>query len=243
MTERIILITGANKGVGFAAARELGRAGHTVLIGARDHRRGTAAAARLTAEGLDAHFVRLDVTDEASIGAAVEQVEAEHGRLDTLVNNAGITRDRQHTPDRLPVAAMREVYETNVFGVVAVTNALLPLLRKSSAGCVCNVSSGLASTSFLADPDSPVWEHATLLAYNTSKAALNAVTLVYARALREAGVKFSSVEPGFCATDLNDHTGSLTAEEGGRRIAAQVTAAADGPTGRFLSEYGTTLPW
>ncbi|WP_030056962.1 MULTISPECIES: SDR family NAD(P)-dependent oxidoreductase [Streptomyces] len=240
---RIVLITGATRGIGLATAGELARAGHTLLIGARDPERGAAAAAGLTAQGLDARAVHLDVTDPATATAAAELIAAEYGRLDTLVNNAGVARDWRRTPEELPVEAVRETYETNVFGVVAVTNAVLPLLRRSPAGLIGNVSSGLGSFSFLADPDSPVWEHATLLAYNSSKAALNAVTLVYARALRDSGIKVSALEPGYCATDLNGHSGHSSAEEGGRRIARQLGEAAAGPTGRFFHPEGGTYPW
>ncbi|MER7579037.1 SDR family NAD(P)-dependent oxidoreductase [Kitasatospora sp. NPDC097691] len=240
---RIVLITGATKGIGLATAGELARAGHTVLIGARDPERGAAAAAGLTAQGLDARAVRLDVTDPATATAAAGLIAAEYGRLDTLVNNAGVARDWRRTPEELPVEAVRETYETNVFGVVTVTNALLPLLRESAAGLIGNVSSGLGSFSFLADPDSPVWEHATLLAYNSSKAALNALTLVYARALRDSGIKVSALEPGYCATDLNGHSGHSSAEEGGRRIARQLAEAAAGPTGAFFHPEGGRYAW
>jgi NAD(P)-dependent dehydrogenase (short-subunit alcohol dehydrogenase family) len=242
-TNRIVLITGANKGIGLATARELARAGHTVLIGARDPQRGTEAADGLTAEGLDARFVHLDVTDPATAAAAAALITAEYGRLDTLVNNAGVARDWQRSPEDLPVEAVRETYETNVFGAVTVINAMLPLLRRSPAGLIGNVSSGLGSFGFLADPDSPLWDVATLLAYNSSKAALNAVTLVYARALRESGIKVSSLEPGYCATDLNGHSGTATAEEGGRRIARQLGEAEAGPSGRFFAGEGGTYPW
>ncbi|WP_030247251.1 SDR family NAD(P)-dependent oxidoreductase [Streptomyces sp. NRRL S-350] len=240
---RIVLITGANKGIGLATAGELARAGHTVLIGARDAERGAAAAAGLTAEGLDVRPVRLDVTDPATITAAADLIAAEYGRLDTLVNNAGVARDWQRTPEELPVEAVRETYETNVLGVIAVTNAMLPLLRKSPAGLIGNVSSGLGSFSFLADPDSPLWEHATLLAYNSSKAALNAVTLIYARTLRDSGIKVSSLEPGYCATDLNGHSGHATSQEGGHRIARQLGEAETSATGRFFHPEGGTYPW
>jgi NAD(P)-dependent dehydrogenase (short-subunit alcohol dehydrogenase family) len=240
---RIALITGANKGIGYATARELAEAGHTVLLGARDPGRGRTAAGELTGQGLDVRYVRLDVTDPETIAAAVALVEEEYGRLDILVNNAAISRDRPYRPDELSVEMLREVYETNVFGVVAVTNAMLPLLRRSPAGYVGNVSSGLGTVAFLTDLDSPMREYANLLAYNSSKAALNAITLIYAAALRGSGIRVNALSPGFCATDLNGHIGTLTAAEGGAHIAQQVTAPPDGATGVFLSDTGGTYPW
>ncbi|GLY89532.1 SDR family oxidoreductase [Actinoallomurus iriomotensis] len=240
---KIILITGANKGIGFAAARELARAGHTVLLGARDPGRGAEAAAELTAQDLDVRFVHLDVTDPDTIKAAAGLIDAEYRRLDVLVNNAGISRDRPHPPADLPVAALRETYETNVFGVVAVTNAMLPLLRRSPAGHIGNVSSGLGTVGFLTDPDSPLWRYANLLGYNSSKAALNAITLIYAHSLRDAGIRVNALSPGFCATDLNGHTGHLSADEGGAHIARQVLSPGEDTTGVFLNENGGTYPW
>jgi NAD(P)-dependent dehydrogenase (short-subunit alcohol dehydrogenase family) len=240
---KIVLISGANKGIGFATARELARAGHTVLLGARNPERGTAAADDLAGQGLDVRFVRLDVTDSATIAAAADLIGTEYHRLDVLINNAGISRDRPHLPAELPVAALREIYETNVFGVVAVTNAMLPLLRRSPAGYIGNVSSGLGTVAFLTDPDSPLWQYANLLGYNSSKAALNAITLIYANTLRDTGIKVNALSPGFCATDLNHHTGHLSADEGGAHIARQVTLPEDAPTGVFLKENGGTYPW
>jgi len=240
---KIVLITGANKGIGFAAARELAQAGHTVLLGARNPVRGTAAAADLAGHSLDVRFVHLDVTDPATVAAAADLIGAEYRRLDVLINNAGISRDRPHSPADLPVAALREIYETNVFGVVTVTNAMLPLLRRSPAGYIGNVSSGLGSVAFLTDPESPLWQYANLLGYNSSKAALNAITLIYANALRDSGIKVNALSPGFCATDLNNHTGHLSAAEGGAHIARQVTLPENGPTGVFLNENGGTHPW
>jgi NAD(P)-dependent dehydrogenase (short-subunit alcohol dehydrogenase family) len=240
---KIVLITGANKGIGPATGRELGRAGHTVLLGARDPARGTAAARALADEGLDAVFVRLDVTDTGVIDAAAAFIEGAYGRLDILVNNAGVSRDRPHSPAELPVARLREIYEVNVLGVVAVTNAMLPLLRKSRAGYIGNVSSGLGTVAFLTDPASPWWQYANLLGYNSSKAALNAVTLIYANSLRDTGIKVNALAPGFVATDLNNHTGTDTTEQAGVRIASQVLLPEDGPTGVFLHENGGTYPW
>lgn len=242
MTDReIVLITGANKGVGFATARALAVKGLTVLLGARDPGRGTAAVAALAAEGCAARFVQLDVTDPASIAAAAELIDGAYGRLDILVNNAGITRDREYTATEMPIAALREVYETNVFGVVAVTNAMLPLLRRSAAGYIGNVSAGLGTVAFLTDRESPLREYSTLLSYNSSKAALNAVTIIYATALAEEGITVNALSPGFCATDLNDHRGPTDVRVGGGYIAEQVTRGA--PTGLFLSETGGTHPW
>ncbi|MEV4107112.1 SDR family oxidoreductase [Nonomuraea sp. NPDC049695] len=238
----IALITGANKGIGYATARVLGKAGYVVLIGARDHERGTKAASQLAAEGLDARFVHLDVTDLDTVESAATSIDREYGRLDLLINNAAISRDQERTPSRLPVAALREVYETNVIGVVAVTNAMLPLLRRSEAGRVVNVSSGLGTFAFLADEKSEWRPYATLLGYNSSKAALNAVTLIYAEELRDTPIKVYAVSPGFCATDLNGHLGVLTADEGGEHVARQATMP-DAPTGVFLSEEGGTYPW
>ncbi|MFI6322000.1 SDR family NAD(P)-dependent oxidoreductase [Nonomuraea sp. NPDC050556] len=230
---KIVLITGANKGIGYATARELTEAGHVVYLGARDAARGSKAAAEL-----GARFVLLDVTDQATVDAAAATIGAESGRLDILVNNAGISLGNTLRPSELPVATLREVYETNVFGVVAVTNAMLPLLRRSPAGRVANVSSGLGTVAFLTAGGSP---YSRLLAYNTSKAALNAVTLVYAEELRDTPVTVTAVSPGFCATDLNGHRGVLSADEGGAHVARLVLA--DAPTGVFLSEAGGTYPW
>jgi NAD(P)-dependent dehydrogenase (short-subunit alcohol dehydrogenase family) len=241
--KKVVLITGANKGIGFATASVLARSGHTVLLGARDPDRGAAAAGQLIADGLDARFVHLDVTDPETITAAAALIDGEYGRLDILVSNAGISRDRPHRPTELPVALLRETYETNVFGVVAVINAMVPLLRKSSAGYIGNVSSTLGTVASLADPESPLWQYANLLAYNSSKAALNAITLIYAGTLRADGITVNALSPGYVATDLNHHSGHLTAGEAGAHIARQVTAPDTVATGVFLSENGGTHPW
>lgn len=240
---RITLITGANKGVGLATAKALATAGHTVLLGARDVGRGTAAAESLAAEGVPVRFVQLDVTDQATITAAAELIDRDYGRLDILINNAVITYDRLQPPEELPLDALRRTYETNVFGPVAMINTLLPLLRRSESAFIGNVSSGLGTFAFLTDDHSEHRDYASLLGYNTSKAALNAVTVIYARALRDAGIRVNALSPGFCATDLNDHTGVLTAEAGGKHIAGQVTGSHGDVTGAFLSETGGHYPW
>jgi NAD(P)-dependent dehydrogenase (short-subunit alcohol dehydrogenase family) len=234
---KIALITGANKGIGYETARLLAGQGVTALVGARDEGRGRAAAERLGQP-----YVRIDVTDEESVSAAAKWIEAEYGALDILVNNAGIAGDLARTvPSTIPARALREVYETNVFGVVTVTNAMLPLLRRSPAGRIVNVSSGLGSVSLASAPDGP-YAHATFLAYNSSKSALNMITVLYARELRNTPIKVNAADPGYCATDLNSHTGLRTAEQGAAIAVRLATLDEDGPTAGYLSDDGT-VPW
>ncbi|MGW5036384.1 SDR family oxidoreductase [Streptomyces nigra] len=231
------LITGANKGLGFETARRLVEAGHTVYVGARDADRGRAAAERI-----GARFLLIDVTDDASVQAAVKTVEADGG-LDVLVNNAGI--ELRGPGNSVPPAGdttadeMRTVYETNVFGVVRVTHAFLPLLRRSPAPVVVNVSSGLASLAGLSDPDSPAHFYQAL-AYPSSKTAVNMITVQYAKAF--PGLRINAVEPGFTATDLNGRTGTQTVEEGAEIIVRTAQVGPDGPTGGYFDIDGP-LPW
>jgi NAD(P)-dependent dehydrogenase (short-subunit alcohol dehydrogenase family) len=244
----VALVTGANKGVGCAIASRLAQLGLTVYVGGRDHERGHRAAAEITARGGDARFVALDVTDEASIAAAAERIDADTGRLDVLVNNAGISINPGVAPSETPVDDLRRTYETNVFGVVAVTNAMLPLLRRSSAARVVNVSSDLGSLHHATAKDNP-WGGAPplLLAYNSSKTALNAITIMYADELRDAGILVNTVSPGYVATDLNGHRGTLTPDQGARIPVLMATLGDDGPTGTFRAEDGTPngriAPW
>ncbi|MFI6789216.1 SDR family oxidoreductase [Nonomuraea sp. NPDC050383] len=229
------LITGANKGIGFEIARQLAEHGVTAVIGARDEERGRAAAERLGQP-----YVRLDVTDEESVQAAAKWIETEYGRLDVLVNNAAIAGGAAE-PSRTPAAELREVYETNVFGVVTVTNAMLPLLRRSQAGRIVNMSSELGSLSMALDPGTPFWE-TNLLAYNSSKTALNMVTVAYSKELRDTPIKVNAVTPGYCATDLNGHSGYRTPEQGAVIAVRLALAGADGPTGAYQDENGP-IPW
>jgi NAD(P)-dependent dehydrogenase (short-subunit alcohol dehydrogenase family) len=204
MTTRIALITGANKGIGLETARQLGARGITVLLGARDEERGIAVERALREDpggGIDARFVRLDVTDAKSAQQAAEWIDSEYGRLDILVNNAGIARG--NPPSRTDLDAMREVYETNVFGVVMVTNAMLPLLRRSPAGRIVNVSSEVGSITSMTDPSSPLAQMPAGLAYPSSKSALNMITAMYAKELRDTPIKVNAANPGYTATDLN----------------------------------------
>ncbi len=240
----LALVTGANKGIGFEVARQLGRDhGMTVLVAARDAGRGRDAAARLAAEGIDARPLVLDVTDAASVAAAAAAVDRDHGgRLDVLVNNAGVALDRS-PPTRTDLAAMRATFETNVFGPLAVTLALLPLLRRSPAGRVVNVSSGLGSLTLNADPAS-AYAAVKLVAYNSSKAALNMQTVLLARELAEAGsaIKVNAADPGYTATDLNGHQGTGTVADGARAAVRLATLPPDGPTGGFFDAAGVQ-PW
>lgn len=231
------LITGANKGLGFETARRLVAAGHTVYVGARDAERG-----RRAAEQAGARFVQLDVTDDASVEAAAKTVEADGG-LDVLVNNAGIeTRGEGNSvPGAADVTAdqMRTVFDTNVFGVVRVTHAFLPLLLRSAAPVVVNVSSGLGSLSHLSDPEHPGHFYPGV-AYPASKTAVNAITVQYAKAFPD--MRINAVEPGFTATDLNGRTGTQTVEEGVEIIVRMAQVGPDGPTGGYFDAAGP-LPW
>jgi NAD(P)-dependent dehydrogenase (short-subunit alcohol dehydrogenase family) len=221
----VILMTGANKGLGFEAARQLLAAGHQVWIGARDTGRG-----KLAADALKARFVQLDVTDDASVAAAAETV----GELDVLVNNAGISGGRI-APRGATADNMRRVYETNVFGAVRVLRAFIPLLERSSAPVVVNVSSGVGSLGLASDPQGP-WSEANYPVYASSKAALNMLTIHYAAAFPT--MRINSVDPGFTATDFNQHRGTQTVEQGAEVIVRYALVAPDGPTGGFFDRNG-----
>ncbi|SRR6266571_900423 len=243
---RIALITGANKGLGAETARRLGKLGLTVIVGARNPQRGQAASKELRASGADVRVVTLDVTDQQTLDDAASLVDAEFGRLDVLVNNAGVSLEQARpAPSELGVDMLRRIFETNVFGVVAVTNTFLPLLRRSPAGRIVNVSSAMGSLTAWADPASPQRRYAPLLlGYDSSKAALSAVTLHYAAELAQTTIKVNAASPGYVATDLNQHRGTLKlADEGSvAAIVRLATLPDDGPSGAFLSEDGP-VPW
>ncbi|MFG2376879.1 SDR family oxidoreductase [Streptomyces sp. NPDC048504] len=242
-TPRTAVVTGANKGIGRGITRRLAELGMRVYLGARDEERGLAAERELRADGLDVRFLHLDVTDETSVAQAAKRLEEEVSHLDALVNNAGVGGSAL-PPSQVPVAEVRRTYETNVFGVIAVTNALLPHLRRSPAGRIVNISSVLGSLTHAAaleDPTGvfPPGVFPALLEYNTSKAALNAVTVTYANELRGTGILVNAVSPGFVATDINGHRGVLTPEEGARIPVLLATLGEDGPTGTFVGEDAT----
>jgi NAD(P)-dependent dehydrogenase (short-subunit alcohol dehydrogenase family) len=250
MTTTIALITGANKGIGLETARQFGARGFTVLAGARDEARGREAERALRGDGFDARFVPLDVTADASVREAADWIEREYGRLDILVNNAGIARG--NPPSETDLAAMREVYEVNVFGVIRVTNAMLPLLRRAPAARIVNVSSEVGSISSQTDPASPLARMPAGLAYPSSKTALNMITALYAKELRDTPVKVNAANPGYTKTDLNRNSGFRSVTEGAEASVYLATLPADGPSGilwgHLWSEDGPAdaygkLPW
>jgi NAD(P)-dependent dehydrogenase (short-subunit alcohol dehydrogenase family) len=239
--ESIALVTGANKGIGKEIARQLAAKGVFVLLGARNETRGRQAAADLRAAGLTVEFLQLDVTDQKSVDRAASSVESDYARLDILVNNAGIALDWAK-PSELTVEAMRETYDTNVFGVLRVTNAFLSLLRKSKAGRIVNVSSALGSMKLTADPHGPFQNRSMLMAYCSSKTALNMMTLQLANELRDSAIKVNAATPGYVATDMNRHQGTRTVEQGAVTPVRLALLPDDGPTGGFFSDEGA-VPW
>lgn len=222
------LITGANKGLGYETARQLLAAGHVVWMGARDEDRGRAAA-----EELQGRFVALDVTSNESVAAAAELIAA-NGGLDVLINNAGIAGPRKRVPD-VTADDLGATYETNVFGVVRVTHALIPLLQRSSDGVIVNVSSGLGSISRATDP-AHMESAFTSIAYPSSKSAVNMITAQYAKALDP--IRVNAVDPGYTATDLNAHRGAQTTQEGCEIIVRMAAIDRTGPTGTYVDRDG-----
>jgi NAD(P)-dependent dehydrogenase (short-subunit alcohol dehydrogenase family) len=236
----VALVTGANRGLGFEVARQLGQRGMTVLVGARDAGRGRAAAAELVAGGADARPVTLDVTDDASVKRAAHWIGDTFGRLDALVNNAAVLIDR------VPVTEvggdlMRETYETNVFGVVRVTGALLDSLRAAPRARIVNLTSGLGSIDLNSRETAPMIPF-RFLAYNSSKTAVNAITVMYANALAGTAVKVNAVDPGPVFTRMNPRETLPPVERGARIVVEFATVGDDGPTGAFLTEDGPR-PW
>jgi NAD(P)-dependent dehydrogenase (short-subunit alcohol dehydrogenase family) len=240
MTQRtdVALVTGANKGLGRETARRLGLLGWTVLLGARDPGRGESAAQELVAQGLNVRYLPLDVTSDASVDAAAEQVRADHGRLDVLVNNAGVLGPRRTAVETVP-ADFLACFGVNLLGPVRMTRAFLPLLRAATTPRVVMVSSGMGSLTVTTDADR---FESTIVAliYPASKAALNMVTTQYAKALPTFRV--NAVDPGYTATDLNGHSGHQSIEQGAEAIVTMATIGPHGPTGGFFDAAGR-VPW
>jgi NAD(P)-dependent dehydrogenase (short-subunit alcohol dehydrogenase family) len=244
----VALVTGANKGIGLQIAKDLAAHGLTVLVGSRKLENGETAAKSV---GEDAYAVQLDVTDQDSIDAAAERIQSEFGRLDVLVNNAGISHaSKPGTPfeqiilsnslTTAPLEDVRKVWETNVFGVIAVTQAMLPLLREAPAGRIVNIGSDGGSLTRNSDPTNP--HRAMFGNYSASKTALHAITLAFAFALESTGIKVNIASPGFTSTALNNFNGTRSVEEGAREPVRLAIIGPDGPTGTFSDEDGP-VPW
>ena len=240
--KKVALISGANKGIGLETARQLGKQGVTVLLGARDLAKGEAAAAELGKDGVEAIAVKLDVVNAADVSAAAARIEAKFGVLDILVNNAGVLVESLGGDSTLTVSEedLRATFETNFFAVVRLTNAMLPLLRKSAAGRIVNVSSILGSLTLHA-AQGPRGLGKTL-AYDASKSALNAYTIHLAAALHDTKIKVNSAHPGWVKTDMGTDAALLDVEEGAKTEVMLATLAEDGPTGGYF-HLGKTVPW
>jgi NAD(P)-dependent dehydrogenase (short-subunit alcohol dehydrogenase family) len=242
---RTALVTGGNQGIGREIVARLAALGMTVLLAARDRRRGEEAAAALRSDATDVRAIQLDVTDRTSVTAAARHVHDHFGVLDVLVNNAGILGDpAAQRPCGAELDVVREVFETNVFGVISVTTAMIPLLVRSLAGRVVNVTSGLGSLTLMTDPAGPFTPRPASVAYIPSKTALNSVTVQYAKELREHGVLVNAADPGPCATAFTKAFPGLTrtAADGAAIAVRLATLDADGPTGGCFGDEGP-LPW
>jgi NAD(P)-dependent dehydrogenase (short-subunit alcohol dehydrogenase family) len=236
--ERVALVTGANKGIGLEIARQLAQAGVHVIVGARDEGRARAAVNDLASQNLVAEFVRIDLDDLASTDAAATKIKAEHGKLDILVNNAGIFDFADAPPSKASIDAVRRVMEVNFIGALAVTQAMLPLLRQAPAGRIVNLSSSLGSLTLNGDPTSTYYSQ-RFIGYNASKAALNMLTIQLSEELRGTGIVVNSVSPGFVKTDLTGY-GNMTPEEGAK-LPVQFAVGGE-ESGRFAEPDGKT-PW
>jgi NAD(P)-dependent dehydrogenase (short-subunit alcohol dehydrogenase family) len=238
---KIALVTGANKGIGFEVARQLAASGCSVLLGARNKALGEAAAATLKREGCDVRYLSIDLEDPATIAAAAREIEKDFGHLDILVNNAGIAAQGDGLPSNVSLDAIERDFRVNFLGSVAVTQAMLPLLRRASSASIVNVSSGLGSLTKSGDP---AWTHvaAKYLGYAASKAALNMLTVQLAWELRDTSIKVNSVDPGYTATDLNQHRGTQSIPEGAVEIVRLALLPDNGPTGTFSNAQGI-VPW
>jgi NAD(P)-dependent dehydrogenase (short-subunit alcohol dehydrogenase family) len=241
MPSQTVLITGANKGIGYETARQLGALGYKIWLGSRDVDRGAKATAALKAEGRDVRVIVIDVTNDESIRAAAARVQQEDGFLDVLINNAGVLGDITKAPSEDPIPAIKEVYEVNVFGPIRVTQAFIPLLKASKRANIVMVSSGLGSLGWLSNPANANYRF-NLLGYNTSKNALNGVMLVFSKELAQAGIKVNAADPGYTDTDFNGHTGNRTVEQAAKGVIELATLAEDGPTGGYFHD-GSPVPW
>ncbi len=241
-TPKIALITGANKGLGFETARQLGKQGIHVIVAARDPANAAAATLALQSDGIAAEALTLDVTSAASIAAGVKTVADKHGHLDILINNAGVMHDAaDKKPSEQTLDAWRKTFDTNVFGLVAVTNAFLPLIKKSSAGRIVNLSSILGSNTLHQQKDSGIYDY-KIPAYNVSKSAVNAWTVHLAHELKDTAIKVNAAHPGHVQTDMGGASAPMAIPDGAKTGVALATLAADGPTGGYF-HLDQALPW
>ena len=239
---RIALVTGAAKGIGFETARQLAQAGVHVIVAARTLAKADEAVATLAAEGLAVEALALEVTDAASISAAVAAVTAKHGVLDILINNAGVMHDAQGKKvSEQSLDVWRSTFDTNVFGVIAVTQAFLPLLHKSSAGRIVNLSSILGSNTLHSTPGSPIYDY-KIPAYNVSKTALNGWTVQLAYELRDSTIKVNAAHPGHVQTDMGGENAPMVVTDGAKTSVQLALLPADGPNGGYF-HMGESLPW
>jgi len=241
--KKIAVITGANKGIGLETARQLGQQGITVFVGARDADKAETAAAELRKTGFDAHGLVLDVTQAETIRKAAAEVERAHGHLDILVNNAGVmVDDKEKKVSEQSLEIWRQTFETNLFGLIATTAAFLPLLRKSEAGRIVNLSSILGSITYHATPGSPVYESKDTPAYNASKSAVNAYTVQLAYELKDTQIKVNAAHPGWVKTEMGGEGAMMEIEDGAKTSVALATLGPDGPNGAYV-HLGDPLPW
>ena len=241
MTQKIALVTGATRGIGLETVRQLAQKNVHVLLAGRDRAKATEAALKLQSEGLPVEAIALDVNDANSIAAAAKEVEKKHGHLDILVNNAGVLLDDMaKKPSEQTLDAWRKTFDTNLFAVIGVTQAFLPLLQKSEGGRIVNVSSILGSITLHSDPTSGIYNF-KVPAYDASKSAVNAWTVHLAYELRDTPIKVNAIHPGSVKTDMNSH-GDIEVGDGAKSSVELALIAADGPTGSF-THLGQTLPW
>ena len=247
---RIALVTGGNRGLGLQTARELIRQDIHVILGCRDYKKGETVAQELREEGHQIEALELDVANQSTHPAAYEYLEKEYGRLDILINNAAVWKESTtsssplpegNRTSTLPSEILRETFETNFFGTVALTQKLLPMLRKSPAGRIVNVSSIMGSLTLHSDPKSPIYPY-KVFAYDTSKAALNSFTIHLAHELRDTPIKVNSAHPGWVRTEMGGEGADLDISEGGKTSAWLATLSEDGPTGGYF-HMGEALPW
>ncbi|MFZ0632384.1 MAG: SDR family oxidoreductase [Acidobacteriaceae bacterium] len=242
--EKVAFITGGNKGLGLETARQLGKLGITVVIGSRDEAKGKEAAAKLKAEGVAAESIAFDVTRAADYKKVHDYLDKKYGRLDILINNAGVSKEEFMAGNRTSSTSaqvLHETFDTNFFGAVELTQTLLPLIRKSPAGRIVNLSSILGSLSLHADPNSPIY-NAKAFAYDASKAALNSFTVHLAHELKDTNIKVNSAHPGWVKTDMGGDVAPMEIPDGAKTSVALATLPEDGPTGAYI-HLGETLPW